>query len=60
MFVVGWILALIEYGVLKSYGFLLLYATLLSAIMMVSNVRYPSFKKIDFRKEPTLLRGWYF
>ena len=50
MFVVGWILVFEEYQMLKMYDTLLLLAALLAAILMVSNVRYPSFKKIDFKR----------
>jgi len=50
MFVVGWILVFEEYHILKTYSVLLLLATLLAGVMMVSNVRYPSFKKIDLKR----------
>ena len=36
-----------KYDSLKAMGFLLLIAAVVVALLMVSNIRYPSFKKID-------------
>lgn len=45
--VVSWILVEIEYALLQDARILMLFAMLGVAILMVSNIRYPSFKKID-------------
>lgn len=45
-----WILLDLEYGFLKSteWGFLLLVMAFVLGILMVSNIRYPSFKKLQW------------
>ncbi|WP_457607691.1 CDP-diacylglycerol--serine O-phosphatidyltransferase [Nitratifractor sp.] len=54
VFVAGWSL-LLEAHSLREYGAPLLAATLLIAFLMVSNIRYPSFKRIDLDR-PLLLK----
>lgn len=48
--VVLWILVDLEYGLLKSYDYeyIMLCGSFLISILMVSNIRYPSFKKIQW------------
>jgi len=50
LFVTIWILLFLEYPQLLDYSLFLLVATLILAIIMVSNIRYPSFKKIELKK----------
>ncbi|RLA72470.1 MAG: CDP-diacylglycerol--serine O-phosphatidyltransferase [Epsilonproteobacteria bacterium] len=38
-----------KYTALQAYGFLLLIAAILIALLMVSNIRYPSFKKVNLQ-----------
>lgn len=45
-----WIMMYHKYTFLHGFEFLILFIQGLLAVLMVSNVRYPSFKKIDFRK----------
>ena len=49
VFVAGWVLLYEKYR-LESLKFGILLMTLIVAFLMVSNVRYPSFKKIDLKK----------
>lgn len=37
-----------KYGIKDEYGMVILIATIFISILMVSNIRYPSFKKVDF------------
>ncbi|PAF44743.1 CDP-diacylglycerol--serine O-phosphatidyltransferase [Helicobacter sp. 11S02596-1] len=47
--VVLWILIDIQYGIFGvEYGYVILIATFVLSILMVSNIRYPSFKKIKW------------
>ncbi|MGD9595583.1 CDP-diacylglycerol--serine O-phosphatidyltransferase [Wolinella succinogenes] len=60
VFVVSWILMQINYSMFDRFGYMILAMTLGVAILMVSNVRYPSFKKMDksevnFKKAIVLL-----
>lgn len=50
LFVVSWVLMCEDYIVFHDYILVLLSFTLLAGVLMVSNVRYPSFKKVDFKK----------
>ncbi|WP_457594228.1 CDP-diacylglycerol--serine O-phosphatidyltransferase [Hydrogenimonas sp.] len=50
IFVSVWVLMFSEYESLRSYTVLLLIAALLVSLLMVSNIRYPSFKKINLEK----------
>jgi len=54
IFVAGWSL-LLEKHQLHFLGIALLFAALLVSLLMVSNIRYPSFKKIDLNR-PLLLK----
>ena len=49
IFVSMWILLFHKYA-LENYGILLLFLTLGIAVLMVSNFRYPSFKKVQLDK----------
>ncbi len=49
VFIAGWSLLLSSHH-LERYGIVLLVITLLVAFLMVSNIRYPSFKKIDLNR----------
>lgn len=49
VFVVGWTLLFLKYE-LTSIRFLILVMALIVAFLMVSNIRYPSFKKLDLHK----------
>jgi len=46
----AWILIFDEYHIPKNYAFSLLALGLILSLLMVSNIRYPSFKKFDFSK----------
>ncbi|PAF49583.1 CDP-diacylglycerol--serine O-phosphatidyltransferase [Helicobacter sp. 12S02232-10] len=47
--VVLWILVDIKYGIFGiEYGYMILIATFVLSVLMVSNIRYPSFKKIKW------------
>lgn len=37
-----------KYGFHDNYGFIIMFLSILVSLLMVSNIRYPSFKKIDF------------
>lgn len=50
VFIAVWILMYQKYPVLKEFSFLLLIGALICAFLMVSNIRYPSFKKIELKK----------
>ncbi len=50
MFVVSWILVLENYTHLQAYTGAVSLLVLLAGILMVSNVRYPSFKKINMER----------
>jgi CDP-diacylglycerol--serine O-phosphatidyltransferase len=54
IFVAGWSL-LLSGNHLERYGVLLLPFSLLVAFLMVSNIRYPSFKKLDLDR-PLMLK----
>ncbi|MCW8820783.1 MAG: CDP-diacylglycerol--serine O-phosphatidyltransferase [Sulfurovum sp.] len=49
IFVSMWILLFHKYA-LENYGIVLLFLTLVIAVLMVSNFRYPSFKKVKLDK----------
>jgi CDP-diacylglycerol---serine O-phosphatidyltransferase len=50
IFVVSWIIVFQKYDFFDAYEFFLVVFTLLAAILMVSNIRYPSFKKMDLKR----------
>jgi len=50
VFVAVWILMYQKYPFLKEFSYFLLIGTLICAFLMVSNIRYPSFKKIELKK----------
>ena len=50
VFIAVWILMYQKYPYLKEFSFLLLIGTLICALLMVSNIRYPSFKKVELKK----------
>jgi CDP-diacylglycerol--serine O-phosphatidyltransferase len=50
IFVAIWVLMYLRYEPLRHYDALLLLATLGISFLMVSNIRYPSFKKIHLEK----------
>ncbi|WP_037940280.1 CDP-diacylglycerol--serine O-phosphatidyltransferase [Sulfurospirillum arcachonense] len=45
-----WILTYLEYPVMQGYEILMLLSLGVLSFLMVSNIRYPSFKKIDLKK----------
>lgn len=47
VFVSSWIMLLEEFNALQVWGILMMFAMTVVAILMVSNVRFPSFKKIS-------------
>ena len=49
IFVAGWVLLYLKYD-LQSLRFLILFMSLGVALLMVSNIRYPSFKKFSIQK----------
>ena len=51
IFVAVWVLMFQHYPSLRHYEALLLVAVLGVALLMVSNIRYPSFKKINLQKQ---------
>ncbi|RTZ85605.1 MAG: hypothetical protein DSY96_04355 [SAR324 cluster bacterium] len=50
IFVSIWVLMFQRYDSLNNYNWLLLVGTLFISLLMVSNIRYPSFKKINLKK----------
>lgn len=50
VFVTMWILMFNKYSILNDYGYILLILQALASLLMVSNIRYPCFKKLDFKK----------
>ncbi|WP_457594489.1 CDP-diacylglycerol--serine O-phosphatidyltransferase [Hydrogenimonas sp.] len=50
IFVSIWILMFVQYEALQPYSWLLPGAVLLVSLLMVSNIRYPSFKKINLER----------
>ncbi len=50
IFLSVWVLMFSEYESLRSYTLFLLISVLLISLLMVSNIRYPSFKKINLEK----------
>ncbi len=50
IFIAVWILMSLRYPALRGYGTVMLAGMLLVSFLMVSNIRYPSFKKIDLKK----------
>ncbi|BDY13475.1 CDP-diacylglycerol--serine O-phosphatidyltransferase [Hydrogenimonas cancrithermarum] len=49
-FVSVWVLMFERYETLHGFGWLLLSGMLLVSLLMVSNIRYPSFKKLNLKK----------
>jgi CDP-diacylglycerol--serine O-phosphatidyltransferase len=54
MFITILILFFIDYNLEKDFGVILLIASLLASILMVSNIRYNSFKKISLDRKNNL------
>ncbi len=50
IFVSIWVLMFSQYEFLHNFSAVLLVATILVSLLMVSNIRYPSFKKINLEK----------
>ncbi|BBG65092.1 CDP-diacylglycerol--serine O-phosphatidyltransferase [Hydrogenimonas sp.] len=50
IFVSVWILMFVQYETLQAFNAVLLAAVLAVSLLMVSNIRYPSFKKINLQK----------
>jgi CDP-diacylglycerol--serine O-phosphatidyltransferase len=50
VFIAVWVLLVDEYSVLKEYTVAILLLVALVSALMVSNIRFPSFKKIDMQK----------
>ena len=55
IFVSIWVLMFLRYESLNEYRWMLLVGTLFVSLLMVSNIRYPSFKKINLKK-PMLIK----
>ncbi len=53
VFVAGWVMLYQKYA-LEHFAVAILLGALCVALLMVSNIRYPSFKKIDFKKHQVL------
>lgn len=49
-----WISAYLHYDFLHNFALLILFIQILLAFLMVSNIRYPSFKKIDLKRANVL------
>lgn len=49
-----WTYAFFNYDFLKSYGIVFLVLQAVLGLLMVSNIRYPSFKKVDFNRSSVL------
>ncbi|TXE88587.1 CDP-diacylglycerol--serine O-phosphatidyltransferase [Campylobacter volucris] len=49
-----WVSAYLYYDIFKDYSLLVLGIQILLAFLMVSNIRYPSFKKIDLKRANVL------
>lgn len=49
-----WTYAFISYDFLKPYGIVFLVLQAILGLLMVSNIRYPSFKKLDFNRSSVL------
>jgi len=54
VFVATWVLLFNKYSFLLRFKLFLLGAVLVCAFLMVSNIRYPSFKKIELKKPNTI------
>lgn len=50
VFVSGWIMTLADLRIVANYGIPVMTAVAAVSVLMVSNVRYPSFKKIDLHR----------
>jgi CDP-diacylglycerol--serine O-phosphatidyltransferase len=50
LFLVSWALILQDFAFLRQYEFIIVIWTILAGILMVSNIRYPGFKKVNFKK----------
>jgi len=50
MFVSVWVLMFLKYDFLSKYSWILLLGAFFISILMVSNIRYPSFKKINLKR----------
>ncbi len=51
VFITCWTMLLSFYGLLAEHKSLIIAASFVSALLMVSNIRYPSFKKMRFSKQ---------
>jgi CDP-diacylglycerol--serine O-phosphatidyltransferase len=54
VFVTMWVTLFNEYHLKSEYSLYLLFATLLADILMVSNIRYSSFKKLNLNKRNSI------
>jgi CDP-diacylglycerol--serine O-phosphatidyltransferase len=54
IFLTTWIMLIDSYGLKEQSALPLLIATLIVGVFMVSNIRYPSFKKIDLSKKNSI------
>jgi CDP-diacylglycerol--serine O-phosphatidyltransferase len=52
--VIMWGLMFQKYEIFNSFEYMLLALQALAAFLMVSNIRYPSFKKMDFKKSQNI------
>jgi len=55
VFIVTWILMFESYGLGENFGIILLVATLIVSILKVSNIRYPSFKKVNLNRSSKMI-----
>ena len=47
VFIALWVLVFNKYDIKDEYGLFIMFLSIIVSILMVSNIRYPSFKKID-------------
>ncbi|MDR0579512.1 MAG: CDP-diacylglycerol--serine O-phosphatidyltransferase [Campylobacteraceae bacterium] len=52
--VITWGLMFQKYEIFNDFGYILLVLQALASFLMVSNIRYPSFKKMDFKKSQNI------
>ena len=50
LFLVSWALILQDFAFLRQYEFIMIIWAILAGVLMVSNIRYPSFKKVNLKK----------
>jgi CDP-diacylglycerol--serine O-phosphatidyltransferase len=54
VFISMWVTLYSEYNLKDEYSIYLMFASLLASVLMVSNIRYPSFKKMPIDKQHTM------